>query len=89
MSLLEVKESSQTRFYERTAKLRKEHEDALDRLESKLFTSQQRREDREHRTALQTPSPPRTSRSQLSFREAPEPAKPQGVGWITTRNATA
>ncbi len=44
MSLLEVKESNQTRFYERTAKLRKEHEDALDRLESKLLTIQQRRE---------------------------------------------
>ena len=44
MSLLEVKESNQTRFYERTAKLRKQHEDALDRLESKLFAAQQRRE---------------------------------------------
>ncbi len=52
LSLLEVKESNQTRFYERTAKLRKEHEDALDRLESKLFAAQQRREARSSQDEL-------------------------------------
>src|SRR5690606_8296263 len=44
LCLLEVKESNQSRFYERTAKLRKEHEDALDRLTARLDTLQHRRE---------------------------------------------
>jgi hypothetical protein len=56
MSLLEVKESNQTRFYARTAKLRKEYEDALDRLESNLFTRQTRREDRILRAQPAKPS---------------------------------
>src|SRR5690606_33110273 len=56
MSLLEVKESNQTRFYERTAKLRKEHEDALDRLTAKLETIQSRREDCLLRAQLHKPS---------------------------------
>ncbi|MCC6265510.1 MAG: hypothetical protein IT169_18200 [Bryobacterales bacterium] len=38
LSLLEAKETSQTRFYERTAKLRQQHEAALDRLTAKLET---------------------------------------------------
>ncbi|MCC6265453.1 MAG: hypothetical protein IT169_17905, partial [Bryobacterales bacterium] len=44
LSLLEAKETSQTRFYERTAKLRTEHEDALDRLTARLDALQLRRE---------------------------------------------
>ncbi|MDZ7639065.1 MAG: hypothetical protein U5J83_12595 [Bryobacterales bacterium] len=49
MALLERKDTAQTLFYERTAKLRKEYEDALDRLTAKL----QILEDRRHRKHLQ------------------------------------
>ncbi|MCL4783716.1 MAG: hypothetical protein KJZ70_11840, partial [Bryobacterales bacterium] len=52
LSLLEAKETASTRFHHRTARLRQEHEAALDRLESKLFRHQQRREARETQTDL-------------------------------------
>ncbi len=58
LSLLEASESSHTRFYERAAKLRKEHEDALGRLESKLFTMQQAREAHEAHAAREAQRPP-------------------------------
>ncbi|MCZ2153068.1 MAG: hypothetical protein LC114_04065 [Bryobacterales bacterium] len=61
LSLLEAGESSHTRFYERTARLRKEHEDALGRLEAKLSAMQQARavrETREARAAEQARRPP-------------------------------
>src|SRR5690606_40859519 len=77
MSLLEVKESNQTRFYERTAKLRKEHEDALDRLTARLDSLQARRQARDQRTQRANPLPashphlpfirPATSRSHTKF----------------------
>ncbi len=57
MSLLEVKESNQTRFYERTAKLRKEHEDALDRLTARLDTLQARRQSNDLRAQRANPFP--------------------------------
>ena len=57
MSLLEVKESNQTRFYTRTAKLRKEHEDALDRLTAHLDTLQARRQSNDLRTQRVNPLP--------------------------------
>lgn len=58
LSLLEASESSHIRFYERAAKLRKEHEDALGRLESKLFTMQQAREAHEAHAAREAQRPP-------------------------------
>ncbi len=57
MSLLEVKESNQTRFYERTAKLRKEHEDALDRLTARLDNLQARRQSNDLRAQRANPFP--------------------------------
>ena len=44
LGLLEAGETEETRFHQRTASLRKEHEAAQDRLESKLSAAQQRRE---------------------------------------------
>ncbi|MCC7343122.1 MAG: hypothetical protein IT170_18710 [Bryobacterales bacterium] len=44
LSLLEAKETAQTRFHERTSKLRHEHEDALDHLTARLGALQLRRE---------------------------------------------
>ncbi|MCC7341614.1 MAG: hypothetical protein IT170_11060, partial [Bryobacterales bacterium] len=44
LSLLEAKETAQTRFQDRIAKLRQEHEAALDRLEAKFHQRQQHRE---------------------------------------------
>jgi hypothetical protein len=46
---LEARETDETRFFERTAKLRREHEAMYDRLESKLLTLQARRLAREDR----------------------------------------
>ena len=47
LGLLEARETEETRFHQRAAALRKEHEAAQDRLESKLSAAQQRREARE------------------------------------------
>ncbi|MCC6265864.1 MAG: hypothetical protein IT169_20005 [Bryobacterales bacterium] len=66
LSLLEAKETSQTRFYERTAKLRQEHEAALDRLTSKLEIQQLRRQAAQLRAQRENPPCP-TSRPRLSF----------------------
>ncbi|MDZ7639824.1 MAG: hypothetical protein U5J83_16505 [Bryobacterales bacterium] len=43
LALFERKQTAPIRFYDRTAKLRKEHEEAHERLESKLHTIQHRR----------------------------------------------
>ncbi|MCC6263832.1 MAG: hypothetical protein IT169_09665, partial [Bryobacterales bacterium] len=69
LSLLEAKETSQTRFYERTAKLRQQHEAALDRLTSKLEIQRLRREAAHLRAQRQNPPCP-TSRPHLSFAAA-------------------
>jgi hypothetical protein len=47
MTMLEAKETEETRFHHRLATLRKEHEQAQDRLESRLDTLQSRRQARE------------------------------------------
>jgi hypothetical protein len=49
MTYLERKDTETTRFYDRIAQQRKDHEAALDRLESKLQTLQARRQAREDR----------------------------------------
>jgi ferric-dicitrate binding protein FerR (iron transport regulator) len=49
MTYLTRNDTEETRFFERIAQQRKDHEAALDRLESKLQTLQQRREAREDR----------------------------------------
>ncbi|MCC7341391.1 MAG: hypothetical protein IT170_09920 [Bryobacterales bacterium] len=59
LSLLEAKETSQTRFYQRTAKLREQHEAALDRLTSRLETLQLRRETNRLRDQRANPFPAR------------------------------
>ncbi|MCL4782292.1 MAG: hypothetical protein KJZ70_04585, partial [Bryobacterales bacterium] len=67
LSLLEAKETASTRFHHRTARLRQEHEAALDRLESKLFRHQQRRESAPHperQNPLQLPITPRPNQAQ-------------------------
>ena len=52
LGLLEASETEETRFHQRTAALRKEHEAAQDRLEARLSTVQQRREARSFHAAL-------------------------------------
>ncbi len=59
LSFLEAKDTSQTRFHERTAKLRQEHEAALDRLTAKLETQQLRREAAHLRAQRENPLPGR------------------------------
>jgi hypothetical protein len=49
MTFLTRNDTEETSFYNRIAQQRKDHEAALDRLEAKLQTLQQRREARESR----------------------------------------
>jgi hypothetical protein len=55
MTYLTRGDTEETRFHERIAAQRKNHEAALDRLEAKLQTLQQRREAREDRHASTSP----------------------------------
>ena len=52
LGFLEAGETEETRFHQRIATLRKEHESTQDRLESKLSAAQQRREARSLHAAL-------------------------------------
>src|SRR5690606_20321925 len=71
LGLLEVKESSQTRFYERTAKLRKEHEDSLDRLTARLDALQLRREANTRRLEQRPFSPQQLTASETALPTSP------------------
>ena len=56
LGFLEAGETEETRFHQRIATLRKEHESTQDRLESKLSAAQHRREARERREAQRSAS---------------------------------
>ncbi|MCC7341956.1 MAG: hypothetical protein IT170_12815, partial [Bryobacterales bacterium] len=73
LSLLEAKETAQTRFQDRIASLRQEHEAALDHLTAKLEAQQLRREAAHLRAQRKNPPCP-TSRSYLSFGHTPATA---------------
>jgi hypothetical protein len=68
MTYLTRGDTEETRFHERIAQQRKDHEAALDRLEAKLQTLQHRREARQDRREAQTHRPTaRTARSGTFF----------------------